>query len=173
MDSSEAMVRFQLFRPATTVHIHPTPTQNIYERATKAELAKDLDTAFRLYIEAGDAFLNLTRASAALRHVQEEARQCAARAVERAERIKAVKADLAPVWRDLFAPGSYRAFFSILDESPTGRNAHLQRSNSVYCKRDRRSTALRCPYGRPLRLLWELRGRVRCSGKCAHISLRE
>jgi calpain-7 len=83
-----------------------SPTQIIYERATKAELAKDLDTAFRLYIEAGTAFLNLSRAPGAHRRVQEEARQSAARAVERAERIKAAKADLAPVWRDPFALGS-------------------------------------------------------------------
>lgn len=84
----------------------PFTTQNLYERATKAELAKDLDTAFRLYIEAGTAFLSLSRATPANRWAQEEARQGAARAVERAERIKAVKADLAPVWRDPFALGS-------------------------------------------------------------------
>jgi hypothetical protein len=63
-----------------------------------------------LYIEAGSAFLNLSRATPANRHAQEEARQGAARAVERAERIKAVKANLAPVWRDPFALGS--SFFT-------------------------------------------------------------
>ncbi|KAI0279076.1 hypothetical protein BGY98DRAFT_933386 [Russula aff. rugulosa BPL654] len=70
---------------------HSHPTQNLYARATRAELARDLDTAFRLYVEAGGAFLN------------EQARQDAARALERAERIKAVKRDVAPVWRDPFA----------------------------------------------------------------------
>ncbi|KAH9963021.1 hypothetical protein BJV74DRAFT_786999, partial [Russula compacta] len=73
-----------------------------YARATTAELAKDLDTAYRLYIEAGSAFLNLSRTAANPRS-QEQARQDADRALERAERIKAVKRDLAPVWRDPFA----------------------------------------------------------------------
>ena len=59
-----------------------------------------------MYIEAGSAFLSLSRATPANRRAQEEARQGAARALERAERIKAVKADLAPVWRDPFAIGS-------------------------------------------------------------------
>src|SRR6266851_3582365 len=107
MNSSEAKVRFIAIQPLSTSTT--VSTQNLYERATKAELAKDLDTAFRLYIEAGTAFLSLSRA-AAPRRAQEEARQSAARAVERAERIKAVKADLAPVWRDQFALGSSFTF---------------------------------------------------------------
>lgn len=112
------------------------PTQNLYERATKAELAKDLDTAFRLYIEAGSAFLSLSRATPANRRVQEEARQGAARAVERAERIKAVKADLAPVWRDPFALGSS---FQALDLKMrfTDGARDTQRNNNVCCKRGR------------------------------------
>lgn len=94
------------FTFADQLNTKPFTTQNLYERATRAELAKDLDTAFRLYIEAGTAFLSLRRATPANPWAQEEARQGAARAVERAERIKAVKADLAPVWRDPFALGS-------------------------------------------------------------------
>jgi hypothetical protein len=92
---------------------HNCPIQNIYERATRAELAKDFDTAFRLYVEAGSAFLNLSRA-AAYPHTQKQALQDANRALGRAERIQAaVKRDLAPVWRDPFALGSSsrRAFF--------------------------------------------------------------
>ncbi|KAI0295295.1 hypothetical protein BC826DRAFT_1104390 [Russula brevipes] len=82
----------------------PTPeAKNIYERATRAELAKDFDTAFRLYVEAGSAFLNLSR-TAAYPHSQKQALQDANRALGRAERIQAaVKRDLAPVWRDPFA----------------------------------------------------------------------
>ncbi|KAI0300431.1 hypothetical protein B0F90DRAFT_1722886 [Multifurca ochricompacta] len=41
--------------------------ENLYARAAKAELAKDLDTAFRLYIQAGSAFLSLSRAASHLR----------------------------------------------------------------------------------------------------------
>lgn len=131
MDSSEAKVRFQLFRASSTA-VPSSPTQNIYERATKAELAKDLDTAFRLYIEAGTAFLNLSRAPATHRRAQEGARQCAARAVERAERIKAVKADLAPVWRDPFAHGSSFLnrcvlFSRLRIESADGREMRMRR----------------------------------------------
>jgi calpain-7 len=81
------------------------PIQNLYARATRAELARDLDTAFRLYVEAGSAFLNVSRSVAHAR-TQEQARQDAARALERAELIKAVKPDVAPVWRDPFALGS-------------------------------------------------------------------
>lgn len=84
---------------------HSHPIQNLYARATRAELARDLDTAFRLYIEAGGAFLNVSRTVANAR-TKEQARQDAARALERAERIKAVKRDVAPVWRDPFALGS-------------------------------------------------------------------
>lgn len=84
---------------------HSHPIQNLYARATRAELAWDLDTAFRLYVEAGSAFLNVSRNLAPAR-TQEQARQDAARALERAERIKGVKPDVAPVWRDPFALGS-------------------------------------------------------------------
>ena len=105
MSSSEAQVRYIAVSPLPT-NTKLFTTQTLYERATKAELAKDLDTAFRLYIQAGTAFLNLSRTLPANCRAQEDARQGAARAVERAERIKAVKADLAPVWRDPFALGS-------------------------------------------------------------------
>jgi len=46
--------------------------QQMWSHAAWA-LAKDLVTAFRSYIEAGTAFLNLSHAPAALHHVQEEA----------------------------------------------------------------------------------------------------
>ncbi len=128
MNSSEAKVRFIAIQPLSTSTT--VSTQNLYERATKAELAKDLDTAFRLYIEAGTAFLSLSRA-AAPRRAQEEARQSAARAVERAERIKAVKADLAPVWRDPFALGSSFTFVLSI-RWVTDSSGILQRNNNVY-----------------------------------------
>ncbi|KAI9441524.1 hypothetical protein H4582DRAFT_2055412 [Lactarius indigo] len=77
--------------------------ESLYARAAKAELAKDLDTAFRLYVQAATAFLNSSREAAHPR-TQGQARKDAERALERAERIKAVKHDLAPVLRDPFAP---------------------------------------------------------------------
>jgi calpain-7 len=85
--------------------LHSRTIQKLYERATKAELAKDLDTAFNLYHQAGTAFLNLSRASTHPQ-IREQACKDADRAVERAERIKAAKQDLAPVLRDPFALGS-------------------------------------------------------------------
>jgi hypothetical protein len=135
MNLSEAKVRF-LAVSALPTRTKQFPTQNIYERATKAELAKDLDTAFRLYIEAGSAFLNLSRITPANRRAQEEARQGAARAVERAERIKAVKANLAPVWRDPFALGS--SFYALALKMRFHRwREETQRNNNVCCKRGR------------------------------------
>ncbi|KAH9006279.1 hypothetical protein EDB86DRAFT_3070317 [Lactarius hatsudake] len=77
--------------------------ENLYARAAKAELAKNLDTAFRLYVQAATAFLNVSR-EATRPQTQGQARKDAERALERAERIKAVKHDLAPVLRDPFAP---------------------------------------------------------------------
>ncbi|KAI9465176.1 hypothetical protein BJY52DRAFT_668504 [Lactarius psammicola] len=77
--------------------------ESLYARAAKAELAKDLDTAFRLYVQAATAFLNTSREATHPR-TQGQARKDAERALDRAERIKAVKQDLAPVLRDPFAP---------------------------------------------------------------------
>ncbi|KAI0250079.1 hypothetical protein BJV78DRAFT_620230 [Lactifluus subvellereus] len=85
-------------KPKTT-HTPIPEAEKLYERAAKAELAKDLDTAFRLYVQAASAFLNLSRVPAHP-HIQEQARKDADRALERAERIKAVKRDLAPVLRN-------------------------------------------------------------------------
>ncbi len=92
--------------PSSSSKQHSHSIQNLYTRATRAELARDLDTAFRLYVEAGSAFLNVSRTTAHAR-TQEQARQDAARALERAELIKGVKPDVAPVWRDPFALGSW------------------------------------------------------------------
>ncbi|KAF8504624.1 hypothetical protein F5888DRAFT_769256 [Russula emetica] len=86
----------------TTTQIPASEAKNLYARATRAEFARDLDTAFRLYVQAGSAFLNVSRTVAHAR-TQEQARQDAARALERAELIKGVKPDVAPVWRDPFA----------------------------------------------------------------------
>jgi len=92
---------------------HSRSPQKLYERAAKAELARDLDTAFRLYVQAASAFLNLSRVPAHPQ-IQEQARKDADRALERAERIKAVKQDLAPVLRNPHAPGSsLRRFFLV------------------------------------------------------------
>ena len=102
--ASEAQVRLPPFlHPALPNSSHPI--QNLYARATRAELARDLDTAYRLYVEAGSAFLNVGRTVAHAR-TQKQAGQDAARALKRAELIKAVKPDVAPVWRDPFALGS-------------------------------------------------------------------
>lgn len=83
------------------------------------ELERDLDGAFQLYIKAAQTFLHL--ASLAPDKVSKE--RCIAagnRALERAERIKAVKGDtLKPVIRDRFSEGEPRSkHFPFLDTYP-------------------------------------------------------
>ncbi|KZV68756.1 cysteine proteinase [Peniophora sp. CONT] len=71
--------------------------------AAKAELAHDYDSAFAQYIKAASAHLALSRVTAA--DGAERHKAAAARAVERAEKIKAAKGPaIVPVLRDPFAP---------------------------------------------------------------------
>ena len=87
-------------RPATAAE-----ADALLASAAKAELAQDYDTAFAQYIKAASAHLALSYSAtsdAATRY-----KAAAARAVERAEKIKAAKGPtIAPVLRDPFAPGN-------------------------------------------------------------------
>lgn len=81
-----------------------TDADALLASAAKAEFAQDYDSAFAQYIKAASAHLALSRSipgSGAERH-----KLAAARAVERAEKIKAAKGPaIVPVLRDPFAPG--------------------------------------------------------------------
>ena len=64
-------------------------TQVTYTKATQAELAKNYDAAFRLYIRAAEGYLHLSRSSGTASEAQKTKwKASAARALERAEKIK-------------------------------------------------------------------------------------
>ncbi|KAH9919069.1 hypothetical protein B0H21DRAFT_768435, partial [Amylocystis lapponica] len=73
-----------------------------YSNAAKAELDKDLDRAFRLYIKAAEAFLHLSQLTADP-NLRTTCQSHASKALHRAEKIKAVRSDLTPVAKDSFA----------------------------------------------------------------------
>ena len=79
--------------------------QALYAKATKAELNKDLDSAFKSYIEAAKAFLHLSRSSSDEK-LQTKLKSDAGKALQRAEKIKAAKSDLTPVIRDPSSEGN-------------------------------------------------------------------
>ncbi|KAF8554920.1 cysteine proteinase [Imleria badia] len=62
--------------------------ESIYDRATKLEFAAAFSSAFHLYLEATDAFLHLSRSSAATPTFQAQCKAKAAKAIQRAEKIK-------------------------------------------------------------------------------------
>ena len=66
---------------------------------------KDLDSAFKFYIEAAKAFLHLSRSSSDEK-VQTKLKVDAGKALQRAEKIKAAKGDLTPVIRDPSSEGN-------------------------------------------------------------------
>jgi calpain-7 len=76
----------------------------LYSKASGKELAGDLDGAFALYVRAAQSHLHLSRIASSPRE-RDEHKAAAAKALERAERIKAVKHDVAPVQRDRFSAG--------------------------------------------------------------------
>ncbi|KAH7883246.1 hypothetical protein F5I97DRAFT_1903549 [Phlebopus sp. FC_14] len=62
-------------------------SESLYSRAAKSELSSDFTTAFRLYLAAADAFLNLSR-SQPHPTLQARCKANANKALERAEKIK-------------------------------------------------------------------------------------
>ncbi|PCH36605.1 cysteine proteinase [Wolfiporia cocos MD-104 SS10] len=76
--------------------------ETTYSKAAKAELHNDLDRAFRLYVKAAEDFLHKSQScdDARLRTVCKEQ---AGKALERAEKIKAVKPDVTPVAKNYFS----------------------------------------------------------------------
>lgn len=67
-----------------------TLAKTTYSKAAKAELSKNFDTAFRLYIKSAEIFLHLSRASDDNERDKAKWKSRAAQALERAEKIKAV-----------------------------------------------------------------------------------
>jgi hypothetical protein len=91
--------------------------KSIYSKAVKAEFSKDFDSAFRLYIQAAESFLHLSR-SIGRENEKPKWKSSAGKALERAEKIKAFveksktassdssrsEARLTPVGVDYFSP---------------------------------------------------------------------
>jgi calpain-7 len=73
--------------------------QTTYTKAAKAELAKDFDLAFKLYIKAADDFLHQSRTTADAK-LKSHCKTRVNVALQRAEKIKSVIPDLIPVVRD-------------------------------------------------------------------------
>ncbi|KAH7925291.1 cysteine proteinase [Leucogyrophana mollusca] len=67
-----------------------------YARAAKYELESNWNQAFRLYIEAIEAFLHLSRIGAD-EGLRRKCKASAGKALERAEKIKSIRRELAPV----------------------------------------------------------------------------
>ncbi|KAF7314374.1 Calpain catalytic domain-containing protein [Mycena kentingensis (nom. inval.)] len=90
-----------------------------YAKAVKAEYSKDLDSAFRLYVKATEAFLHLSR-SVELPRDKAKWKASAGKALERAEKIKGFIAttsqSLTPVGIDHF---SSREQFYVLKRGST------------------------------------------------------
>ena len=76
--------------------------KTLYTTATKAEFSGDLDKAFKLYIKAAEQFLHLgtTTSNVASR---DKCKSEAAKCLDRAEKIRKRKKDVAPVARDPFS----------------------------------------------------------------------
>jgi hypothetical protein len=73
-------------------------------KATRAEVANDYDVAFTTYIHAAKSFLHIYH-TALPGPLREKSKSSAARCLDRAERIKLAKRDLAPVRKDIFSAG--------------------------------------------------------------------
>ncbi|KAG1725441.1 hypothetical protein EDB19DRAFT_1897772 [Suillus lakei] len=78
--------------------------ENIYARAAKFELEKDWNNAFKLYLQAADAFLHLSRTA------DPKYRNNAATALKRAEKIKQHR-HLAPISTDHFSHRKSSLFY--------------------------------------------------------------
>lgn len=83
-----------------------TSPDALYNKASQKELAGDLDAAFALYVQATQSYLHLSR-TAKLTHERDQYKSAASRCLERAERIKASKRDLALVQKDRPSKGNH------------------------------------------------------------------
>ncbi|KAI0090683.1 hypothetical protein BDY19DRAFT_992108 [Irpex rosettiformis] len=87
---------------ATGLHIHQAA---LYVKATKLELEGSFDKAFQLYIKCAEEQLRLSRLSSNA-NIRDRHKSEAAKALERAEKIRAKKRDLVtPVVKDHFSEG--------------------------------------------------------------------
>ncbi|KAF9462395.1 hypothetical protein BDZ94DRAFT_1261255 [Collybia nuda] len=67
----------------------PTDAEAIYNKATRAELSRNYDLAFKLYIKAAELYLHLSRTSKGHDKIEAQWKANAGKALQRAEKIKA------------------------------------------------------------------------------------
>ncbi|RPD57684.1 cysteine proteinase, partial [Lentinus tigrinus ALCF2SS1-6] len=75
-----------------------------YHKGATAELAKDFDKAFRMYVKATEQYLYLSNRTTDVR-LRTLYKTEAGKSLERAERIKAFRRDVAPVLKDELSAG--------------------------------------------------------------------
>ncbi|KAI9062454.1 cysteine proteinase [Trametes sanguinea] len=88
--------------PPPDSEITAQEAEALYSKAANAELAKEYDRAFGQYVKAAEQFLFLSRKTTDDR-VRTLYRSQAAKALERAEKIRAVKQAIRPVTKDPFS----------------------------------------------------------------------
>lgn len=84
--------------------------QRTYSRATTAELNKDWDQAFHLYIKAAENFIHISKTTTE-EQLRSKCKSSAGKALERAEKIKGSGRDLTPVSLDPFAERTYNNIY--------------------------------------------------------------
>ena len=80
--------------------------QTTYQKAANAELSRDFDKAFKLYLKSAELYLHLSRQSTEDR-LRALCKAEAAKALERAEKIKSVRQDIRPVAKDEFSDSKH------------------------------------------------------------------
>ncbi|KAL4248263.1 peptidase C2 family protein [Abortiporus biennis] len=106
-----------------------------YAKAAKAELNREFDKAFRLYIKSAEDFLHISGKTAD-HTIRTTCKTQAAKALERAEKIRAIKNDLTPVLKDRFSEQQQTAILrksAMINKTlyPMWDDAHLPISDSA------------------------------------------
>ncbi|OJT10574.1 hypothetical protein TRAPUB_12910 [Trametes pubescens] len=125
--------------PPATPEATPQEAEAQYSKAANAELAKDYDRAFRQYAEAAKQFLLLSRQATEGR-LRTHYRNQAGKALERAERIKAVRRDVRPVAKDEFSEGNHLSPLSSANTARSGPDHTLHdivstQTETLHCVR--------------------------------------
>lgn len=82
----------------------PSSPDSLYSRATQKQLASDFDAAFQDFIAAAQGYLHLSR-TASTAASRSQHKESAARCLDRAEKLKALKDAKRAVHIDRFANG--------------------------------------------------------------------
>jgi calpain-7 len=115
--AQEAEVR-PYTRESTRHHHHKFCFQSIYSKAAKAELSKEWDQAFQLYIKSAEGYLHLNRTTSNER-LRALCKSGAGKALERAEKIKTIKRNLMPISVNHFSERMLIYLYIIQRNEPT------------------------------------------------------